>query len=180
MYNKIKLGLIKEECSICGNRNRCKEAYTEKAIACKRIMEVVIKEQKRQDNNYYINRRFEFECDFCSECPDRKVCKNVYEPAKCKILYKALEDEGLLLKKKEVEEKVEEKVVQFPVDMDKMQKNILVGLLSARKECTNENILTARGCVAIIDALFYLVKEKPIWMGIDWGDPKGSKQGGID
>lgn len=52
----------------------------------------------------------------------------------------------------------EEKVIQFPVDMDGMQKNILVALLNARRECTDQNMLTARGCVAIIDALFYLVR----------------------
>lgn len=54
-----------------------------------------------------------------------------------------------------------DKVVQFPVDMDEMQNNILIELLNARKECTEQNLLTAHGCVAIIDALFYLIKETP-------------------
>ena len=73
--------------------------------------------------------------------------------------------------------KAKEKVTQFPVDMDNMQRNIMIELLNARREITTENMLTARGCVAIIDALFYLVKEG-VQVGIDWGDPNGDKTGG--
>lgn len=65
------------------------------------------------------------------------------------------------------------------VNMDEMQHNILIELLNARKECTDENLLTARGFVAIIDALFYLVKDG-VHIGIDMGDPKGDRTGGLD
>lgn len=70
------------------------------------------------------------------------------------------------------EDNVKDKVVEplVDVDIDKMERNILIGLLNARKECTEQNILTVRGCVAIIDALFYLVKEtSTIMAGIDKG-----------
>lgn len=88
-------------------------------------------------------------------------------------------------------ENAEEKVVQFPVDMDEMQKNIMVELLNARKECTDENLLTARGCAAIIDALFYMVKSFGLpmkyvedgngkyFVGVDMGVPGGDKTGGL-
>ena len=74
---------------------------------------------------------------------------------------------------------VKDNITQFPVDMDGMQRDIMVCLLNARKECTEQNLLTARGCVAMIDALFYLVKERPIVAGIDMGVPGGDKTGGL-
>lgn len=104
--------------------------------------------------------RIEFEYDFCSNCPTVRDCKNIYQSSKCKLLYKALEKEGFFKKQKKAKENKE--VVQFPVDMDEMQRNILANLLNARKECTEENLLTACGCVSIIDALFYLVKGMPV------------------
>lgn len=52
----------------------------------------------------------------------------------------------------------EENVVQFPVNMDEMQRNILIGLLNARKEATEKGVLSSAGFVAVIDALFYLVR----------------------
>lgn len=108
-----------------------------------------------------------------AEC---KVCEGQGE---CRMAFK---EDALACDKiqKVLSDKEDKKVVQFPVDMDEMQRNILVELLNARKECTDQNILTARGCVAIIDALFYLVKEKPVWMGIDIGDPNGDRTGGLD
>lgn len=59
-----------------------------------------------------------------------------------------------------VREEQQEKVVQFPVNMDDMQRNVLTELLKARVECTEENLLTAYGCKTIVDALFYLVSER--------------------
>lgn len=76
--------------------------------------------------------------------------------------------------------KEENKMIQFPVNMDEMQRDIMIELLNARKECTEKNLLTARGFVAIIDALFFLVKESGIRVGIDMGDPKGDRTGGFD
>lgn len=97
----------------------------------------------------------------CIFCEKYNMCDSLHN-SKCPILIKEVESS---LKEKELEKKEErlkDKVIQFPVDMDEMQKNILIELLNARKECTDQNLLTAHGCVAIIDALFYLVKEKPI------------------
>lgn len=91
-----------------------------------------------------------------------------------------------------VVENAEEKVVQFPVDMDNIQKDVLVELLNARKECTDENLLTARGFVAIIDALFYMVKSFGLpmkyveddngkyFVGVDMGVPGGDFTGGLE
>lgn len=83
-------------------------------------------------------------------------------------------------KEEKEEKKSEEKTIQFPVDMDEIQKSILIELLNARKECTNENILTVHGIVAIIDALFYLVKEKSIMVcgSVDMGYSDSDKTGG--
>lgn len=135
----------------------------------------------KQHEREELEHRLNFEYNFCSECLDRRVCKNVYDSSRCKALFKALKDNGFV---KEPVQKKEEKGVQFPVNMDEMQKDIMTELLNARKECTEENLLTARGCVAIIDALFYLVKERPIvpayCAGIDMGDPKGDRTGFVD
>lgn len=64
------------------------------------------------------------------------------------------------------------------VNMDEMQRNVMIGLLKARKECMEDGVLTAGGCVAVIDALFYLVKEKSIMVGIDMGFSGGDSTGG--
>ena len=72
-----------------------------------------------------------------------------------------------------------DKVVQFPVDMDEMQRNVLYELLNARKECTEENVLTVRGIVAIIDALFYMVGEvdRPVSIPKGWYENKEKEEG---
>ena len=108
--------------------------------------------------------KIEAECKVC-EGIGRCSKANSQDALSCEKVQRALSDKN--------------KVVQFPVNMDEMQRNILVELLNARKECTDENILTARGCVAIIDALFYLVKDG-IRVGVDWGDPNGDKTGGLE
>lgn len=118
--------------------------------------EIVKEKEENKRVNHSMEEEIEFKCDFClKRCPDLSSCDHRYDASKCKILYEVLEKDGFI--KKSIQE---EKVVQYPVDMDEMQKNILIGLINARKECTDENILTARGCAAMIDALFYLVKER--------------------
>lgn len=169
---------IEAECKICGNRKRCEEAGTKEALKCKRI-QVILSDKENAKRNVF-EERIRFESDFCSQrCPDIYSCNHRYQAAKCEVLFNALVEKGFITEQL-VKEVKKEKVVQFPVDMDEMQRNILVELLNARKECTDQNLLTVRGCVAIIDALFYLVKEKPIWMGVDKGDSDGDRTGGFE
>ncbi|MDE7423572.1 MAG: hypothetical protein K2N51_07760 [Lachnospiraceae bacterium] len=99
------------------------------------------------------NLIFEDKMEICACCVNHDTCIELHN-SKCPILIKNIE-EFLKIGKREETKKNE----QEQINMDEMQRNILVALLNARKECTEENLLTARGCVAIIDALFYLVNE---------------------
>lgn len=99
---------------------------------------------------------FEERVKVCSICERHNTCPRLYD-SDCRIFICNLREIIEKTEIKEQKEKSEEKVVQFPVDMDEMQRNIWISLLNARKECTDQNLLTVHGCVAIIDALFYLV-----------------------
>lgn len=103
---------------------------------------------------------FEDKLDICSLCEDFGKCARLHN-SECPVLIEKVK-EGLVDSDSMKEER-KEKVVQFPVNMDEVQRNILVGLMNARMECMEENILSARGFEAIIDALFYLVKERPLF-----------------
>lgn len=99
---------------------------------------------------------YNFCSSFCSDCKYRKSCNHICRVDRCKFLYIALLNQDF------TEKREEEKVIEYPVDMDEMQRNIMFGLLNARKEATDKNILTANGFVAVIDALFYLIKGMPV------------------
>lgn len=180
---------IEAECKVCEGQGKCHLAFKEDALACEKIQAVL---SDKNVEKYLLEKRLQFECEFCAKrCPSIYSCDHRYQADKCKPLFDFLKEKGFIkeqIKEQQVEIKEEkekeEKVVQFPVDMDEMQRNILISLLNARKECTDQNLLTAHGCVAIIDALFYLVKERPIipayCVGVDMGDPKGDSTGGLD
>lgn len=97
---------------------------------------------------------FDIKVEICKSCDRYTTCPDLFN-SNCGVFKSIIKDA------QQEEKKEKENVVQFPVDMDEMQKNILIELLNARKECTEQNLLTAHGFVAIIDALFYLIKEKP-------------------
>lgn len=171
---------IEAECKVCEGQGTCHLAFKEDALACEKIQAVLSDKDKKDDihkvaEDMAMKLSFEDKMQICTCCERYNICGDLHN-SKCPVLIKEVER---ALKEAD-EKKKEEKVVQFPVDMDEMQRNILVELLNARKECTDQNLLTARGCVAIIDALFYLVKEKPIWAGIDMGNPNGDRTGGLD
>lgn len=100
--------------------------------------------------------------NLCKGCENYMACKKPYN-RECNNLLPIIA--GILQREHgkdweiEGKQKREDKVIEFPVNMDRLQKDILTGLLFARKECAEENVLTVSGVVSILDALFYLVKE---------------------
>lgn len=89
----------------------------------------------------------------CKMCEKYQVCEHPFS-TECKLLKDRVKK--LLEGPKQEEEEIEEGM------MDCMGTDIMQELLRVRKEFTDESILTVRGCVAIVDALFYLLAEKEI------------------
>lgn len=94
----------------------------------------------------------------CRGCERKNMCVGLYDST-CHILIDKVQKMIEESEAREIQKEKTNNVIQFPVNMDEMQRDIMVELLNARKECTEQNLLTARGYVAVIDALFYLVKE---------------------
>lgn len=161
-------------CSNCKDRKECKVVCD--SSKCPNLFDALKKEgfivkgrleqEKKRDTlmeatDLAMNLSFEDKMQICVCCEHYNICGDLHN-SKCPILIKKLEESLKEIYEKEVKEKVKEKVIQFPVDMDEMQRNILISLLNVRKEAREQSILTANGFVAVIDALFYLVKGMPV------------------
>lgn len=118
----------------------------------------VNKDVHKKAENIANKLTFEEKLQICIVCKRYGICGDLYN-GKCPMMIKEIEDALKRVEEKKEKGELKDKVIQFPVDMDEMQKNILISLLNARKEATDQNILTVHGFVAIIDALYYLIKS---------------------
>lgn len=108
---------------------------------------------------------FMFRVMACKKCDRYTSCVQLFNED-CAVLKSILDD---MLPKKDVKK-------EEPVDMDEMQAMIMANLINARKEAHDKYILSPNGIIAIIDALFYLVKENKsdsiISIPIGWHENK--------
>lgn len=97
--------------------------------------------------------------NMCTGCPQYICCESHYN-RKCSTLFSIIA--SIILNKDGAEQNKKDGEGAVVNRLYSMQKDVMVGLLNARRECIGDNVLTARGMVAVIDALFYLVRYRPI------------------